>query len=82
MGALLQTKNSKRKLHSLSTVPETINNIPLWTHLAFPHEWMGKDGNSVRKNKGRKGEPSPMMDQCIDQKVLTLSKGMERNQAK
>jgi len=43
---------------------------------------MGKDGNSVRKNKGRKGEPSPMMDQCIDQKVLTLSKGMERNQAK
>jgi len=43
---------------------------------------MGKDGNSVRKNKGRKGEPSLMMDQCIDQKVLTLSKGIERNQAK
>jgi len=33
-GTLLQTKNSKEKLHSPSTVPEITNNTPLL--LAFP----------------------------------------------
>jgi len=35
-GTLLQTKNSKEKLHSPSTVPEITNNTPLRTLLAFP----------------------------------------------
>jgi len=43
-------------------------------------EGMGKDRNGFRKNQGRKGQSGPTMGRYSDQKVFTLSKGMERNQ--
>jgi len=41
---------------------------------------MGKDQNGFGENQRRKGQLGPTMDRYSDQKVFTLSKGIERDQ--